>query len=84
MLSKTIAWSSQEALLRYNSGHPKMSWWRFPRVMISAFLSSYVKQQGYRAGVVGIIEGIYQSFSMFVTYAKLWELQKSQIPSGKK
>jgi glycosyltransferase involved in cell wall biosynthesis len=76
MLNKTIAWSSAEALLRYNSGHPKMTWWRFPRVMISAFLNSYIKQKGYKAGAVGIIESMYQAFSMFITYAKLWELQK--------
>ena len=76
MLNKTIAWSTQEALLRYNSGHPKMTWWRFPRVMITAFLNSYIKQGGYKAGTAGIIESMYQSFSMFITYAKLWELQK--------
>lgn len=77
MLDKTINWSSTEALLRYNSNHPKMSWWRFPRVMITAFLGSYIKQQGYKAGVVGIIESIYQAFSAFITYAKLWELQNN-------
>lgn len=76
MLSKTIEWSTAEAILRYNSGHPKITWWRFPRVMVTAFLNSYLKQGGYKAGAVGIIESIYQSFSIFVTYAKLWELQK--------
>jgi len=81
MLSKTIEWSSAEALLRFNNGHPKMTWWRFPRVMITAFLNSYIKQHGYRAGAAGIIESLYQSFSMFVTYAKLWELQTRHIKS---
>jgi glycosyltransferase involved in cell wall biosynthesis len=75
MLNKTIEWSSTEALLRYNSGHPQMTWWRFPRVMITAFLSSYIKQQGFRAGAVGLMESVYQAFSIFITYAKLWELQ---------
>jgi len=75
MLDKTIEWSSVEALLRYNSGHPQITWWRFPRVMITAFLNSYIKQQGFRAGAVGVVESMYQSFSMFITYAKLWELQ---------
>nr|MBI5455871.1 glycosyltransferase family 2 protein [Candidatus Levybacteria bacterium] len=75
MLEKTISWSSTEALLRYNSNHPKMVWWRFPRVMITAFLGSYIKQQGYKTGVVGVIESVYQAFSAFITYAKLWELQ---------
>lgn len=82
MLNKTIEWSTQEALLRYNSGHPKMTWWRFPRVMLTAFLDSYVKQGGYKAGVSGFVESMYQSFSMFVTYAKLWELQ-NQVKNKK-
>lgn len=77
MLDKTIKWSTTESLLRYNSNHPKMSWWRFPRVMISAFLSSYIKQKGYKAGAVGLMESMYQAFSAFITYAKLWELQKN-------
>jgi glycosyltransferase involved in cell wall biosynthesis len=78
MLNKTIEWSTQEALLRYNSGHPRMTWWRFPRVMLTAFFDSYVKQGGFKAGATGLVESMYQSFSMFVTYAKLWELQNSQ------
>jgi glycosyltransferase involved in cell wall biosynthesis len=75
MLNKTNEWSAKEALLRYNSGHPQMTWWRFPRVMLTAFFDSYIKQGGYKAGATGIVESMYQSFSMFVTYAKLWELQ---------
>lgn len=77
MVNKTILWSTVEAQLRINSHHPKMVWWRFFRVMISAFFDSYVKQSGWRVGVVGIIESIYQSFSIFVTYARLWELQQN-------
>jgi glycosyltransferase involved in cell wall biosynthesis len=76
MLNKTIEWSTQEAMLRYNNGHPQMTWWRFPRVMLTAFFDSYIKQGGYKAGAVGLVESVYQSFSMFITYAKLWELQK--------
>jgi glycosyltransferase involved in cell wall biosynthesis len=76
MLNKTIEWSTQEAMLRYNSGHPQMTWWRFPRVMLTAFFDSYVKQRGYKAGAVGVVESVYQAFSMFITYAKLWELQR--------
>lgn len=75
MLAKTIAWSIAEAKLRFDAHHPKMTWWRFPRVMLSAFLHSYISQKGYKAGMVGLIESMYQSYSMFVTYAKLWEMQ---------
>ena len=75
MVVKTIEWSKVEAELRFKSGHPKMVWWRFPRVMASAFFNSYIKQGGWRVGTIGIIEGVYQAFSMFITYARLWELQ---------
>lgn len=79
MLEKTIKWSTTESLLRYNTNHPKMSWWRFPRVMVSAFFSSYIRQRGYKAGTVGLIESIFQAYSAFITYAKLWELQKGNF-----
>lgn len=76
MLKKTIEWSGIEAKLRYDAGHPKMSWWRFPRVMFSTFFDYYVRQKGYKVGVAGLIESMYQSFSTFITYARLWELQR--------
>lgn len=78
MLEKTIKWSKIEAELRFQSGHPSMSWWRFPRVMLTAFLDSYLKQKGWKVGTVGLIESIYQSFSIFITYARLWELQQKK------
>lgn len=78
MLSKTIEWSEIEANLRFNAHHPHMVPWRFFRVMATTFLNSYIKQQGWKAGTVGFIESMYQSFSMFITYAKLWELQNKE------
>lgn len=76
MLAKTIEWSKIEAQLRMEAHHPSMVWWRFPRVMMSAFYEYYIHQGGWKVGTVGIIESIYQAFSMFITYARLWELQK--------
>ncbi len=76
MVNKTLEWSKTEAELRFKSNHPKMTWWRFPRVMMTAFLNSYIRQGGYKVGMVGLIESIYQAFSMFITYARLWEMQK--------
>lgn len=78
MVEKTLEWSKIEAELRFKANHPRMSWWRFPRVMVTAFLNSYIKQSGYKAGIVGLIESMYQTFSIFVTYARLWELQNKQ------
>lgn len=78
MVAKTNTWSETEAKLRLDASHPAMAWWRFPRVMLSAFVDSYIKQEGWKAGTVGLIESIYQGFSMFITYAKLWELQQKE------
>ncbi|MCL4359725.1 glycosyltransferase family 2 protein [Patescibacteria group bacterium] len=77
MLAKTNAWSSVEADLRMRAGHPNVVWWRLLRVMATGFWDSYVRQGGWRAGTRGLIESIYQGFSLFVTYAKLWELQRT-------
>ena len=76
MLNKTIEWSKIEADLRFRSNHPKMTWWRFPRVMITAFFDSYFKKRGYKAGTIGVIESIFQAYSAFTTYARLWEMQQ--------
>lgn len=81
MVNKTVNWSTTEALIRYKQNHPKIIWWRFPRVMITAFVRSFVFQKGYQAGTVGIIESIYQAFSIFITYAKLWEMQEQSLRS---
>ena len=78
MLEKTIVWSDVEAKNRFESGHPKMALWRFPRVMITTFFDYYVLQKGFKIGTAGLVESIYQSFSMLITYAKLWELQNSK------
>jgi glycosyltransferase involved in cell wall biosynthesis len=78
MLKKTIEWSSIEAKLRFDAHHPKVTWWRLLRVMTTEFWNYYVKQRGFRAGTVGIIESLYQSFSIFITYVKLYELQIKQ------
>jgi glycosyltransferase involved in cell wall biosynthesis len=78
MVNKTIEWSKIEAELRFKSGHPKMTWWRFPRVMLTAFFDSYIRQGGWKVGTVGLIESMYQSFSIFITYARLWEMQQKK------
>lgn len=78
MLTKTNEWSEYEAMLRLKADHPHMTPWRFLRVMSTEFFNSYVKNKGYKNGTNGVIEGIYQAFSMFITYAKLWEMQQKK------
>jgi glycosyltransferase involved in cell wall biosynthesis len=79
MIEKTNQWSEFEAQLRFQNHHPRMSWWRFFRVTWTGFSDSYIKNELWKMGTVGLIESMYQGFSMFITYAKLWELQNKTI-----
>jgi len=78
MLDKTIEWSKIEADLRFKTNHPAMNGLRFVRVMLTAFFDSYIRQGGWKIGIPGLIESIYQSFSIFITYARLWEIQQKK------
>lgn len=78
MIEKTNKWSNYEAELRFRAHHPEMSFWRFVRVMITGFARSYFKEKGWKNGTRGMVESMYQAFSMFITYAKLWELQSKK------
>jgi glycosyltransferase involved in cell wall biosynthesis len=76
MVRKTNEWSEYEAKLRFDAEHPKLEVWRFLRVMMTEFVNSYIKNKGYKNGTYGLIEAMYQAFSIFITYAKLWEMQE--------
>lgn len=78
MVAKTNEWSDIEAKLRFDAHHPAISSWRLFRVCFTGFWDSYIKQGGWKAGVVGWIESMYQGYSLFITYAKLWELQEKR------
>lgn len=77
MVEKTNEWSEIEAKLRFQHHHPSIVRWRLLRVMMTGFYESFIRQGGWKAGTPGWVESIYQAFSMFITYAKLWELQQS-------
>lgn len=77
MMTKTTQWAPIEAKLRYETGHPVMSWWRFVRIIRFEALSRFAKG-GWRDGIEGIIEIYYQTFSLFITYVKLWEMQRKE------
>lgn len=79
MMQKTIEWSKVEAKLRLEAKHPKVVSWRFCRIMITEFFHYYIGQKGYKARTMGLIESLYQSFSIFITYVRLYEMQQKQF-----
>lgn len=78
MVAKTNEWSAVEAKLRLDAWHPVIVPWRLFRVFLTGFFHTYFHDGGWRAGSVGMIESLYQAFSLFITYAKLWELQEKK------
>jgi len=78
MTQKTIRWSVLEAQNLLQAGHPPMAWWRFFRVMLTEFWERGIKKKGLLDGTAGTIEVIFQMFSRFITYARLWELQQKE------
>jgi len=75
MVEKSIQYTDFEAKEMLLKNHPKMVWWRFFRPMFGEFWARLIKKSGWRDGVVGWIEAIYQAFNKFLIYARLWELQ---------
>lgn len=78
MVIKTNRWSTIEAKILLESNHPQMVPWRFVRIMVTELWLRLVKQKGMLDGVAGVIYAIYQMWSRFITYGKLWEMQINQ------
>jgi glycosyltransferase involved in cell wall biosynthesis len=78
MIEKTNKWSEIEAKLLLDSGHPEMTWWRFPRIMLTEIWYRLIILKGFMDGIEGVIYSIYQMWSKFITYAKLWEMQRGE------
>lgn len=83
MLTKTNKWSEIEATNLFNINHPHMVGWRFIRIMLTEFNYRVLLLRGFMDGSVGIIYSIYQTWSRFITYAKLWEMQRLSENRGK-
>ncbi|OGM19074.1 hypothetical protein A2686_00740 [Candidatus Woesebacteria bacterium RIFCSPHIGHO2_01_FULL_38_10] len=75
MLEKTNKWSEIEARLMYEASHPKMNEIRFTTAIMREFWLRIIRQTSFLDGREGVIYGLYQVFSRFLSYAKLWEMQ---------
>jgi len=75
MVEKTNRWSEIEAKLMYDANHPPMNVRRFVSAMAREAWLRMIRQRAFLDGPEGIIYAIYQVFSRFTSYAKLWEMQ---------
>ena len=49
--------------------------WRFIFPPLGTFFSSYLGKGAWRHGVTGFTTALFDSYTVLVTYAKLWEIQ---------
>ena len=75
MVDKTNNWSEIEARLMFDAHHPPMNIPRFITAMGREFWHRMIIKRAFLDGKIGIMFAMYQVFSRFVSYAKLWEMQ---------
>lgn len=75
---KSLEWSKIDARLRLEANHPKMSKWRFFRILISEFYNQGIKRKGFFDGTVGVIDSVLQVFFLYMSYVRLWQMQQSE------
>jgi hypothetical protein len=78
LLKKTIGWSKIDAKLRLDANHPKMTAWRFFRILITESIFYGIKRKGFFGGTVGVIDSFMSVFESFLSYVRLWEMQQSK------
>lgn len=75
---KSLEWSKIDAKLRLDADHPKISGWRFLRIFIGEVFNQGILRKGFFNGTVGIMDSLLQTFSFYMSYVRLWELQQSK------
>lgn len=75
---KSLEWSKIDAKLRLDANHPKMSGWRFLKILVGEIFNQGILRRGFLNGTVGVMDSILQVFSMFITYVRLWQLQQEK------
>ena len=75
MLRKTIAFGGVQADELYAQGAPRVTTRTLFRTVGRELVYRLVRQRGYRDGVEGVIESLYQPFSLFCVQVMLWQRQ---------
>ncbi len=78
MVLKSLSWSNIDANLRLQAGHPPMTGIRFLRILVTEIWNQGIIRRGFFNGTVGVIDSLLQVFSLYISYVKLWQLQRSE------
>lgn len=78
MVAKTNRYSEVEAKQFLDGGLPAVTTLTLIRKPTMEFVRRYFLRLGLLDGSIGLIQSLYQAYSVFVTYAKLYELQQQK------
>lgn len=78
MVLKSLSWAEIDVKLRLAANHPPMTGWRFLRILMTEVWNQGIVRRGFFNGTVGVIDSLLQVFSLYLTYVKLWQMQRSE------
>ncbi len=78
MLAKTIRFGEVQARELHERGAPRVTVWTLGRLMLREFAWRMVRRRGYKDGMPGVIESLYQPFSLFCVHVMLWQRQRGE------
>ncbi|MDX6254332.1 MAG: hypothetical protein QOJ11_666 [Frankiales bacterium] len=75
-LLKTMQYVDVQAMELLQQRHPPVTPRTLFAVVVREFGSRFLRRRGFRDGMPGVIESLYQPFSLFAVHVRLWELQQ--------
>lgn len=78
MLAKTIRFGEVQSLELLEQGAPRVTPFSLAKLMLREFASRMIYRRGYRDGMPGVIEALYQPFSLFCVQVMLWQRQRPE------
>lgn len=81
MLIKTARFGEVQSLELLEAGTPRVTAWTLAKVILREFSFRMIFRRGYKDGMPGVIEALYQPFSLFCVHVMLWQLQRGETLS---
>ncbi len=78
MVAKTNRYTDVEARQFFEAGVDRVTQLTLLRKTIMEFIRRYILKAGFLDGRIGIIQALYQSYAIYLRYAKLYELQNQK------
>ncbi len=78
-LLKTKHYAELEAHYHFIRNSPTVTRWTLLKGILQHFWVRYITHEGYKDGMEGFVEAVYQAFSyVFIIQSMLWELQRGK------